>query len=267
MKIAVFSAQPYDRQFLDVANAGEGHELHYFEVALGPETLALAGGFPTVCTFVNDTADASVLEALRAGGTTLVALRCTGFNNVDLVAARGHRHDQRDHPAQRVRVRPQGSSLERDQARLRALPHPRKLEKGASSASPTAIATSPDVAGPAERRDELRRQRRTTAALKAVYSGARSTCWCNTRSDRLKAAQALPEARRRPRRQARHGRQHVRHQVGRTSAVRRQLADVSADSVEVAAHLHEAVLHDCPLMARVQPLLVRGGSKVRSFCG
>ena len=87
MKIAVFSAQPYDRQFLDAANAGEGHELHYFEAALGPETVALAGGFPAVCIFVNDTADASVLEALRAGGTTLVALRCTGFNNVDLVAA------------------------------------------------------------------------------------------------------------------------------------------------------------------------------------
>ena len=87
MKIAVFSAQPYDRQFLDAANAAEGHELHYFEMALGLESVALAARFEAVCIFVNDVADASVLEALRAGGTGLVALRCTGFNNVDLAAA------------------------------------------------------------------------------------------------------------------------------------------------------------------------------------
>src|SRR6187551_1598541 len=87
MKIAVFSAQPYDRQFLDAANVAEGHELHYFEAALGLESVALAAGFEAVCIFVNDVADASVLEALRGGGTGLVALRCTGFNNVDLAAA------------------------------------------------------------------------------------------------------------------------------------------------------------------------------------
>ena len=87
MKIAVFSAQPYDREFLDAANAAEGHELHYFEAALGPETVALAAGFAGVCIFVNDVANAAVLQALHAGGTGLVALRCTGFNNVDLAAA------------------------------------------------------------------------------------------------------------------------------------------------------------------------------------
>jgi D-lactate dehydrogenase len=87
MKIAVFSAQPYDRQFLDAANAAEGHELHYFEAALGPESVALAAGYEAVCIFVNDVANAGVLEALKAGGTGLVALRCTGFNNVDLAAA------------------------------------------------------------------------------------------------------------------------------------------------------------------------------------
>jgi D-lactate dehydrogenase len=87
MKIAVFSAQPYDRQFLDAANTAEGHELYYFEAALGPESVALAAGYEAVCIFVNDVANAGVLEALQAGGTGLVALRCTGFNNVDLVAA------------------------------------------------------------------------------------------------------------------------------------------------------------------------------------
>lgn len=87
MKIAVFSAKRYDRDFLDAANAVEGHQLHYFEVALGPETVALAAGHDAVCIFVNDVADAGVLEVLQRGGTKLVALRCTGFNNVDLAAA------------------------------------------------------------------------------------------------------------------------------------------------------------------------------------
>jgi D-lactate dehydrogenase len=87
MKIAVFSTKPYDRQFLDAANAAEGHELQYFEAALGLESVGLAAGFEAVCIFVNDVVNAGVLEALRAGGTALVALRCTGFNNVDLEAA------------------------------------------------------------------------------------------------------------------------------------------------------------------------------------
>ncbi|MEJ5988487.1 2-hydroxyacid dehydrogenase [Ramlibacter sp. PS3R-8] len=87
MKIAVFSAQPHDREFLDAANAAEGHELEYFEAALGPGSVALATGYEAVCVFVNDVVDAAVLGALRAGGTGLVALRCTGFNNVDLAAA------------------------------------------------------------------------------------------------------------------------------------------------------------------------------------
>ena len=74
MKIAVFSTKPYDRQFLDAANAAEGHELQYFEAALGPESVALAAGHAGVCIFVNDVANAGVLEALRDGGTALVAL-------------------------------------------------------------------------------------------------------------------------------------------------------------------------------------------------
>ena len=87
MKIAVFSAKPYDRQFLDAANTAEGHELHYVEAGLGPESVVMAAGFEAVCIFVNDVANESVLQALQAGGTRLVALRCTGFNNVDLAAA------------------------------------------------------------------------------------------------------------------------------------------------------------------------------------
>lgn len=87
MKIAVFCARRYDREFLDAANAAAGHQLSYFEARLEAETVALAAGCEVVCLFPNDTADAAVLKALAAGGTKLVALRCTGYNNVDLKAA------------------------------------------------------------------------------------------------------------------------------------------------------------------------------------
>jgi D-lactate dehydrogenase len=88
MKVAIFSAKPYDRVFLDAANTAEGHHLKYFDDPLDLENVELAAGQDAVCIFVNDIADAQVLDALKRGGTSLVALRCTGFNNVDLNAAR-----------------------------------------------------------------------------------------------------------------------------------------------------------------------------------
>jgi len=87
MNVAVFSTKRYDRDFLDAANASAGHRLTYFDVPLERETAALACAYDAVCIFVNDKADAGVLEALSHGGTRLVALRCTGYNNVDLQAA------------------------------------------------------------------------------------------------------------------------------------------------------------------------------------
>ncbi|MDR5740914.1 2-hydroxyacid dehydrogenase, partial [Caballeronia sp. LZ016] len=78
---------PYERKFLDEANKTEQHTLRYLDVQLGPDTVGLAAGFGAVCIFVNDKADAPTLEALHRGGTRLLALRCTGFNNVDLQAA------------------------------------------------------------------------------------------------------------------------------------------------------------------------------------
>jgi D-lactate dehydrogenase len=88
MKIAVFSAKPYDRDFLDAANARSRHELSYFETRLTCETAALARGFEAVCCFVNDELDRGVLEEISAAGVRLAVLRCAGFNNVDLEAAR-----------------------------------------------------------------------------------------------------------------------------------------------------------------------------------
>ena len=87
MRIAVFSTKPYDREFLERCNARHDHELVFFEPRLTAATTRLAEGFPVVCIFVNDQLDRPALEALAAGGTRLVALRCAGFNNVDLRAA------------------------------------------------------------------------------------------------------------------------------------------------------------------------------------
>ncbi|MBL8414630.1 MAG: 2-hydroxyacid dehydrogenase [Propionivibrio sp.] len=87
MKIAVFSAKRYDREFLSAANVSAGHQLRFFDAPLDLESVALASGHDAICIFVNDIADAAVIEALAGGGTRLVALRCTGFNNVDMQAA------------------------------------------------------------------------------------------------------------------------------------------------------------------------------------
>jgi D-lactate dehydrogenase len=87
MRVAVFSTKPYDREFLERCNARHGHELQFLEPRLTAATARLAEGFPAVCVFVNDQLDRPAMETLAAGGTRLVALRCAGFNNVDLRAA------------------------------------------------------------------------------------------------------------------------------------------------------------------------------------
>lgn len=87
MKVAVFNTRSYDRKFLDAANATGNHELIYFESRLEPKTAPLADGCPGVCAFVNDDLGEETLELLAEQGTRFVALRCTGFNNVDLKAA------------------------------------------------------------------------------------------------------------------------------------------------------------------------------------
>lgn len=87
MRTAVFASKPYDRRFLEAANSAFGHELTFFEAHLDRDTAALAESFACVCVFVNDKLDKAVLKRLARGGTRLVALRCAGYNNVDLDAA------------------------------------------------------------------------------------------------------------------------------------------------------------------------------------
>jgi len=87
MKVAVFSAKRYDRTMLSELNVAHDHALTFQEARLEPETVALASGYPVVSVFVNDQLDETVLKALAAGGTRLVATRSTGFNQIDLHAA------------------------------------------------------------------------------------------------------------------------------------------------------------------------------------
>lgn len=87
MKIAVFSTQPYDKQFLQKHNSNFGYSITFFEETLHTATSRLAAGFDVVCVFVHDRLDAACLQQLSKCGVRLVALRCAGFNHVDLATA------------------------------------------------------------------------------------------------------------------------------------------------------------------------------------
>jgi len=87
MKVAVFSTKSYDKEYLDRFNTNEKHQLSYFDAALNAGTVALTKGYDCVCLFVNDKPDKETIEKLSANGIKLIALRCAGFNNIDLEAA------------------------------------------------------------------------------------------------------------------------------------------------------------------------------------
>lgn len=87
MKVAVFSTKSYDRLFLEKLNE-KRHELTFFEVGLDITTAELAKGHQGVCVFVNDKVDGQTINKLSEYGVKLIVLRCAGFNNVDIIAAR-----------------------------------------------------------------------------------------------------------------------------------------------------------------------------------
>jgi D-lactate dehydrogenase len=87
-EVAVYDTKPYDRKFLASA-PGQAHiRWRFHEFRLSTETAATAEGVQAVCVFVNDRVDRPCVEKIAALGVKLIALRCAGFNNVDLVAAR-----------------------------------------------------------------------------------------------------------------------------------------------------------------------------------
>ena len=92
MKIAFFDTKPYDRTSFDKYGAGSGIEFKYFETKLNEDTADLANGFDGVCAFVNDTIDNKVIDKLHSLNVKVIALRCAGFNNVDMKHAYGKIH-------------------------------------------------------------------------------------------------------------------------------------------------------------------------------
>lgn len=87
MKIAFFDTKPYDREIFDHINQTFGFQIKYFKNHLSPESALMAKGYDVVCIFVNDLVTSAVIDELLAGGIKLIALRCAGYNNVDLKAA------------------------------------------------------------------------------------------------------------------------------------------------------------------------------------
>ena len=88
-KIAFFGAKPYDIASFDKVNEKYNYDIRYYKGHLNPNNVVLTQDTDAVCIFVNDTADVAVIDAMVNNGVKLLALRCAGFNNVDLKAAKG----------------------------------------------------------------------------------------------------------------------------------------------------------------------------------
>ena len=92
IKVALFDAKPYDVPSFERFGAESGVSFKFFETKLTEDTVELARGFDAVCVFVNDTVNAAVIDALYGYGVKLAALRCAGYNNVDIRRAYGKVH-------------------------------------------------------------------------------------------------------------------------------------------------------------------------------
>jgi len=90
MKVVFFNSKEYDQEYFNAANTDGHHELVFLEPKLSLDTACLTQGATAVCVFVNDTVDAEVVARLAGNGVKLIALRCAGFNNIDLNAAAEH---------------------------------------------------------------------------------------------------------------------------------------------------------------------------------
>ena len=85
MKVSIFSTKSYDRQFFTAANTQHQHELTFLEARLDRQTACLATNATAICVFVNDEVDLNTLEVLAKSGVNLIALRCAGYNNIDII--------------------------------------------------------------------------------------------------------------------------------------------------------------------------------------
>lgn len=87
MEVAVFGTKSYDRQFLQAAAEGTDIQWSFIEPRLTETTAPLASPFEAICCFVNDEISSGVLKELANGNTKLIAMRCAGYNNIDLTKA------------------------------------------------------------------------------------------------------------------------------------------------------------------------------------
>lgn len=92
MKVAFFDAKPYDRESFEKIAGDSNLKIKYFETKLSEDTVELAHGYDAVCVFVNDIVNKNVIDRLCEFGIQVVALRCAGFNNVDMKYAFGKIH-------------------------------------------------------------------------------------------------------------------------------------------------------------------------------
>lgn len=88
IKVAFFDAKSYDEVSFNKTNADYGFDIRYYQEHLNLKTVPLAKGADVVCIFVNAECNAAVIDELIKNGVKLIALRCAGFNNVDLKAAK-----------------------------------------------------------------------------------------------------------------------------------------------------------------------------------
>ena len=89
MKVAFFDTKSYDREAFEKYNGRDNIHFKFYETRLGRDTVKLANGYDAVCIFVNDVADKVVIDALCESGCRMIALRCAGYNNVDIDYAKG----------------------------------------------------------------------------------------------------------------------------------------------------------------------------------
>ncbi len=89
LRIAFFDAKSYDIESFNAVNKDYNFDIRYYQERLSISTVPLAKGADVVCIFVNAECDAQVIDELVNNGVKLIALRCAGFNNVDLKAAEG----------------------------------------------------------------------------------------------------------------------------------------------------------------------------------
>ena len=90
MKIAVFSTKSYDQEYFEKYANDASNSFSFFETALTKDTANLSIGFDVICVFVNDNVDKNTIEILSKNGIKLIALRCAGYNNVDIEAAKNN---------------------------------------------------------------------------------------------------------------------------------------------------------------------------------